>query len=77
MSDSRNKRKVTQKKSHNSKGQSKNKSERTRKKSQKRVKRSQAGGAYEDSNYLDFMKMGIGFSKREIKPMPQPPCSIL
>ncbi len=33
---------------------------------------------YEDTKMLDFMKLGIGFDRNKIAPMPQPPeCSIL
>jgi hypothetical protein len=55
----------------------KNISERKTKKNKKNQK---AGdySQYEDTKMLDFMKIGVGFDRSKIAPMPQPPeCSIL
>jgi hypothetical protein len=44
----------------------------------KKKKIKQRAGEYEDTKMLDFMKLGIGFDRNNIAPMPQPPeCSIL
>jgi hypothetical protein len=68
------------KKTHKNKQLSRKIFERRTKKITNKKLKQRAGdySEYQDTKLLDFMKLGIGFDKHDIAPMPQPPsCSIL